>query len=505
MKLKFAMAALCALGAIAPAFAEDQASPAMPTTATGWRGAALSDLDALRDELRDNTPVAFDAENVATQHWFEQGYREARARAQRARDQGGYYYALLSYANGFHDPHLNLSAQMRLAPARWPGFVTTAHGDDVVVFYRDDADDSTPPVGARVISCDGRSLADFRTRYIYPFTLNPGLAQDRRRSAARVFMDRHNPFGPPPRRCVFQKDGARRTITLQWRDVPEGDAYWTQYNLASLGPGTDFGVSTPAEGVTWIGVPTLDNGAGDQLQALVDQIKAGAESMRAGRAIVIDVRGNGGGNSEWGARIARAIWGDDVINALPGDDRPGAVDWRASPANRDYIAAFTPQLAQQFGPDSDAVHWAQHAQEGISGAIARGDAFWRDREEGDARSIAVSGGYTRQRPTGAPPIPAHVYMLSNGTCGSACLDFADIVLHIPGVKLIGADTSGDGLLMEVRSATLPSGLVSVSLPMKVYRGRGRGALEAYHAEATYDGEWTDEGVRAWVMGLISAQ
>jgi hypothetical protein len=85
------------------------------------------------------------------------------------------------------------------------------------------------------------------------------------------------------------------------------------------------------------------------------------------------------------------------------------------------------------------------------------------------------------------------------------LDFSDIVLHIPGVKLIGGDTEGDGLLMEVRGAPLPSGLVSVTLPLKVYRGRGRGALEAYHADIAYTGEWTDEAVRAWVMGLISAQ
>jgi C-terminal processing protease CtpA/Prc len=318
-------------------------------------------------------------------------------------------------------------------------------------------------------------------------------------------MDRHNPFGPAPRRCVFDENGARRTITLIWRDVPEGNAYWDQYSLASLGPGASFDVTTPAEGVTWIGVPTLDNGAGEQLQALVDQITANAASMRAGQAIVIDVRGNGGGNSEWGVLIARALWGDDFINALPGDDRPGAVDWRASTGNRNYIVEFTPELVAQFGPDSEVVQWAQRAQQEIGAAITRGDAFWRDRDAGDTRAIAASGGYTQERPSGAPAIPARVYMLSNGACASACLDFADIILHIPGVQLIGADTSGDGLLMEVRSVTLPSGLVQVTLPMKIYRGRGRGSLEAYRADVAYGGVWSDEAVRSWVMELIAAR
>lgn len=499
------VAALACVSAAGAAFAQDQQGPAQPQTPEAWRAAAETDLEALRAHLLNDTPVALDSENRAMQRWYERGYREARNRVRRVNDQGSYFYALLGYTNGFHDPHLSLSAQMRLAPASWPGFVATADGDNVVVFYRDEADANTPAIGARVISCDGRSSAAFRDRNIYPFTLNPGLAGDRRRSATRLFMDRHNPFGPAPRRCVFDENGTRRTITLTWRDVPEGNDYWDQYSRASLGPGAPFDITTPAEGVTWIGVPTLDNGSGEQLQALINSIAANAPAMRAGRAIVIDVRGNGGGSSEWGVRIARAVWGDDIIDALPGDDRPGAVDWRASVGNRDYIAEFTPELARQFGEDSEAVEWAHRAHDGIDAAITRGDAFWRDRDPGDAAPIAASGGYTQQRPTGPSPIPARVYVLSNGVCASACLDMADIMLHIPGVQLIGADTSGDGLLMEIRSVTLPSGLVQVGLPMKVYRGRGRGALESYHADVAYHGVWSDEAVRAWVMELVQAQ
>ncbi|MEZ5972559.1 MAG: S41 family peptidase [Hyphomonadaceae bacterium] len=490
---------------ISVAIAQEAQGPALPATPGAWRAAAEADLEALRTYLREDTPIALDAENPSMQRWYERGYREARGRVRRVSDQAGYYYALLGYANGFHDPHLSLGAQMRLATASWPGFVTTADGDDVVVFSRDEDDPNTPALGALVISCDGRSPAAFRARNIYPFTLNPGLAGDRRRSATRMFMDRHNPFGPTPRRCVFDEDGARRTITLTWRDVPDGNAYWDQYGLASLGPAASFDITAPAAGVTWIGVPTLDNGAGEQLQALINEITAQAPAIRAGRAVVIDVRGNGGGNSEWGVRIARALWGDDIINSIPGDDRPGAVDWRASPGNRDYIAGLTPELAQQFGTDSDIVQWAHRAHDGIEAAIGRGDAFWRDRDPGETGEIAASGGYAQERPTGPSLIPARVYVLSNGVCASACLDMSDIILHIPGVQLIGADTSGDGLLMEIRSVTLPSGLVQLGLPMKVYRGRGRGSLESYHTDVAYGGVWSDEAVRAWVMQLIEAQ
>jgi hypothetical protein len=96
-------------------------------------------------------------------------------------------------------------------------------------------------------------------------------------------------------------------------------------------------------------------------------------------------------------------------------------------------------------------------------------------------------------------------MLSNGTCGSSCLNFADTVLFVPGVKLIGSATSGDGPYMEVREVTLPSGLVTLTIPQKVWRGMGRGSLEAYEPDVAYDGAWDDASVRAWVMELIAAQ
>ncbi len=304
---------------------------------------------------------------------------------------------------------------------------------------------------------------------------------------------------------MFEHDGGRRTLRLNWRALPDpADDFWAQYRAATLCPGTQFGVTEAAPGVTWIGVPTFADEAAEQLQALVTEIETGAAAMRAGRATVIDVRGNGGGNSAWGVAVARAVFGADVIEAVPQPDA-AAADWRVSAANRDYIAGLAPELIERFGADSEIGQWVVRVCDGISAALARGDALWRQREDGQTGPFPTGGGFTRQRPQGASPFPARVYVLSNGTCASACLDFADIVLHVPGVRLIGADTGADGLLMEVREQTLPSGLVSIVLPMKVIRGRARGSMEAYAADAAYDGVWTDEAVCAWVMKLIDAQ
>jgi hypothetical protein len=120
--------------------------------------------------------------------------------------------------------------------------------------------------------------------------------------------------------------------------------------------------------------------------------------------------------------------------------------------------------------------------------------------------VSRSGGLTERRPRGGrAPFAARVYMLSNGTCGSSCLNFADTVLFVPGVQLIGSATAGDGPYMEVRNVTLPSSLATLTIPQKVWRGMGRGPLEAYQPDIAYDGAWDDASVRAWVMGQVAAQ
>lgn len=497
-------AALLAACAVTNAFAQEQEGPALPQTPQAWRAAAESDLEALRMYIAEDTPVALDSENPRMQRWFDRGYREARRRVRRVTDQPSYFYALAAYTNGFQDPHLSLQAVSPLPTARWPGFITTSRGEDTIVASNYGAEGPAPENGARVVSCDGKSLVRLRERTVFPFTLNPQFARDQRVAHTRLFLDRGNVFAPPPRRCVFELDGVRQTLTLNWRDVP-GDEYWTRYNISTTGPGAELGLSTPEEGVTWIGVPTFGNEAGEQLRALVNEITANAATIRAGRAVIIDVRGNGGGNSEWGAEIARALWGAEIVSAIPEANPGGATDWRVSQRNLDYINSFAPELIAQFGEYSQVALWARAIQEGFTQSLARGEPIWRQRDAADDTPIPQSGGYTQRRPQGPSPIPARVYILSNGTCASACLDFADIVLHIPGTQLIGMDTSGDGLLMEIRDQTLPSGLARVNLPLKVYRGRARGALEAYRADIAYDGVWDDLSVRNWAIQVAQHQ
>jgi hypothetical protein len=475
------------------------AAPPRPATAQSWQAATLADIDALAAALRDNTPIPFDRDNPHYRQWLIDGANAARVRAAQVTDAAGHFYTLAGFANGFRDPHIQVGAVDALPQALWPGFVAAADDSAAVVVSRGDADPRDPPLGAKITRCDGMALPALAQARVFPFSLNPQLGADQQRVISRLFLDRGNPFAPPLGSCVFEVGGQTRALALRWRPIPPGDSFWAAFGAASGGPAAIWGVSQPAPGVAWIGIPTFQSGAAsDQLKALETQIEAAGPAIRKGKAIVLDVRGNTGGNSAWAVRVARAALGAGVVTrALPKGG--GAVVWRASADNAAYWAAFANQAAKEFGPSSPNTRWARYVSGRLGAAKAADPPLWR---EGGA-AVGPSGGLTRLRPTGPSPFPARVYLLSNGSCGSSCLNFADIVLHVPGAKLIGAATSADGPYMEVREVTLPSGLVTLSVPQKVFRGAPRAPMEAYAPDIVYTGLWTDAQVRAWaIKGIL---
>ncbi len=106
----------------------------------------------------------------------------------------------------------------------------------------------------------------------------------------------------------------------------------------------------------------------------------------------------------------------------------------------------------------------------------------------------------------ANPVASSVFFLTNISCGSACLDFADLVLSLENVTQIGQVTTADTQYMEVRTQPAPSGLARFIIPVKVYRDRLRAPLQSYHPETVYDGfDWSDEAVVAWTDSVVDAQ
>jgi hypothetical protein len=500
------LAVLCFAATTAIAQAEESTRP---TTPPEWRAQTVKDLAAIRALLSEHSPIPLDRENAATALWLDEGFAAAEARIAKVATQTDWYYTLAAYTNGFRDPHVSVSPSADLPPVEWPGFFVAARGADAVVVGVDATDRTLPPDGARITQCDGKPVKALVNEHVFPFVLNPSLPADQRRAVSRLFIQRPNNLIDSIRTCEVATAEGTRTIALQWRAVPSAKdsnaAWWQRYAALNSGPTPPFGLATPAPGVTWISVPTFNSGSdtAPKLEQLIRDVEAKGEAMRQGRAIIIDTRGNGGGNSAWASKLAHAIFTPTVVKRFAQEGiNPRGVDWRASDGNIAYWQEWETKMEKEFGAFSSSRLFAQHVARQMSAAREAGEAFYRE----GTKSTGASGGATLKRPPADAqmPFPAKVYFLSNGSCGSSCLNFADMVLFIPGVSLIGSATSGDGMLMDVRTETLPSGLARVVIPQKVARGRGRGHLEVYLPDVAYTGRWDDAAVREWVMSLVDA-
>lgn len=468
-----------------------------------WATQATTDLADVRAKIAEHTPAAIDNENPRMKAWHIEGYRQALDYASRAQTEADWRFVVGAFVNGYRDPHLKFQAKEAAEALRFPGFIVRQNGDGAIVAWRDPSLVGGPSLGARLISCDGKSLDALLESQVFSYRLNPDILGDRRPAVVSVLLDRGVFFAPPVTRCTF---GDVIDYALEWRPIGERDQETRrQIRLAGFGASAAASVTEPKPGVIWIGLPSFSP-VGDSASA-VNAARAAFEArgtaLRNGRAIVIDLRGNTGGTSVQGEILAEAIWGRAAVDAVKqrlATDRE-AIDWRASRSNAEYVAFGSMLLRLRYPDRSIGPTWGQVIAPGLRAAVRSGQPFFREGAA-DAKPVrATTEPLSARRFRGAPPFPATVYLLTNGTCASACLDFADIALNMPGVLHVGAETGADGLLMEVRSIDLESGRGSLSLPIKVVRGRARGNLESYAPDIAFDGPWTDEAVRAWVLSL----
>jgi len=193
----------CLCAAAGAQAAEPSQAPSVSDTPEQWRSLARQDLDAAREVLASQTPIPFDDVNPVYRKWLDQGYAQARVLADQVTDAQGLYYTIAYYLHGFADPHISANPVGELPAPLWPGFIVASRAGEVVVKYRDESDPTVPPLGARVVGCDERTLDELIAQRLYPYVLNRKLELDRRRAPTRLFLERGIPAAPAPVRCRF--------------------------------------------------------------------------------------------------------------------------------------------------------------------------------------------------------------------------------------------------------------------------------------------------------------
>ena len=491
-----AAALIAGLAAAAPVRAEAQdATPEWLTVQRDWSATLTEDARALHAIVIDSHPGVHDALNPEFRGRVDTGLAEALERAKTTTDGGGYWWAMRAFAASFEDGHLGISLRPQGGlPARWPGFLTVYRGADQVVADRDEGDAGTPPLGAKLIDCDGVAADELAARRIGDFRGRWFLESQRASLGDWMFVSASNPWISEMSVCRFEADGAPRTYSLNWRPVAAAEL-GERRTRAAQRSAPPTGLTRLDDGGFWISTPNFDGNPQSEnrrvLSALILKMAAEQAALRAAPYVVLDLRGNGGGSSHWSTQMATVLWGDAWLADHP-EPPIESIDWRASDDNLAAIQGYFDQWTAA-GESAQRINWAREIVDGMTAARAAGQLYFRD--------MASPPSPRPDRPPAPQLMTGPVYVLTDPVCASACLDAVDL-WKAAGAIQIGRETSADTVYMDVRSTALPGGLTWLTLPMKVWRGRARGNNEPHSPIYVFDGDMSDDtALRNWVRGL----
>lgn len=473
------------------------AAPAPATTPEAWRAAAAQDLGAIHDILRDNAPAMVvkgeDADRFRA--WLEKGLADARANLPKVKDGRGYYYLLRGYVVGFRDSHIQFGptqdSGVDTRSLAWAGFVVGYRNGGYEVAYRAPGFPDAPPPRARLVSCDGQPAEAFAmTRDRYEGDLN--LESGRYLTASPLLRDRGIPFVTRPTACAFRTADGVRDYQLDWR--PYGPEQMQAVTLAfgRLQAPPKLGLAPWGSRRWWLTVPSLETG--QDWKGFFDEVAAHLPEIRSADEVVIDLRGNGGGDSGFAVHLAHLLWGDAFVNAR--EPFLGPTVWRASKLNRDYWASVVERLAKDpnYPPEEQAE--LREILQGLDTAIARGEP-----------TLKIGADTPGKRPVAGPnPMRSRVVLLTDYACNSACLDLMDEFTAMPNVVQAGTVTDADTIFMELtRVPQLPSGKGAFAFGHKAWIKRPRKSNVPYRPapRLTWTGELSDEaGIKAWLATAL---
>jgi len=454
--------------------------------AAQWREITRGDIEAAYQLLIEDHPALSQTINdTAFRARLDAGRALALQRAEQVQTIEGYFATMAGFANVAGDKHIWWRSPYMASTVNWPGLIMTRRGGSYVVFSHDGATEGESLVGAVLRSCDGVSADDFAAAKLGGFSAVWSVEAQRIQRAPTLFIDSGNPFVLRPSECRFQRD--RRTIvhTLQWREVARMELAALVRPALNRGA-AGYGVRS-FNGGMWISLQGLDDAAAPVVAAVREQQTA----LRAAPIVVLDMRGNGGGNSDYGTQIARALFGEARFNhQYNGGGEDCSTVWRVSPRNLATMRSYVSRFAES-NPDFSR---------GMQEMVERGE---RAAAEGREFTGPVTCGSDRAA-DGTPPSQAsagRIVLLTDNTCFSSCLIVADMFRRL-GALHVGQATDAATHYFEVREERLPSGLSFFST-LQAFSPMTPAQMGPYEPELRYDPDIANtEALEAWIVRAV---
>jgi hypothetical protein len=475
---------VCALALIAlsvDAAAGDQSA------AKNWQAMARLDLDAAYQLLQNNHPGASaelgDAQFTTA---LAAAHAAALKRASAISNYEGYTATLGEFASSMGDGHIWSHPLFLPGTLEWAGLIAAKRGADWVVANDNATTVGTELGGARILSCDGVPVETLAQDVLH-FQTNVDVAAMQSISAGWLLLDAGNPFLRRPRVCVFDQDGKPASVTLRWSSIRRDELrsrYWKHpYGAAG------FELRASGAGY-WIAIQELTPAA----QPVIDAVKVQNTAIRAAPYLVVDLRGNGGGDDDYGRTLAEQIYGRDFVTAVigPRDYESGGCPavFRAS---SDNIAAMS-AAATEFQQAGDAAGFTEYttAVTSMKAAAALGRHL-----AGNLTCPAKS----KSKPEALHSLPhGKIYVLTDAACFSSCIQVVGFFRQLGAIQ-VGEVTNADTHYSEVREIVLPSGLSTFSTLQAMMPDAPR-QIGPYDPKYQFNGDIADTAaLEKWIADL----
>ena len=212
----------------------------------------------------------------------------------------------------------------------------------------------------------------------------------------------------------------------------------------------DFRVQS---GQLFIIMPALD----EEARNMVKDLKSSSIERSEIASVVIDLRGNGGGDSQIGDEVIVLLFGREGLRRVRVTFRNCPVLWRVSEGNAKWVR----DLAMRFEENQPArAGYLNRVSKEMEAALEAGEKFVPQLDSACISPPPIQPKH-QSAPTSVP-----VTVVTDSACFSSCLIFLERLLSL-GARQSGEPTAGGNWYMEVRFVDLPSRLGKFSVLQKV--------------------------------------
>lgn len=412
----------------------------------------IPDLKFIHQQLADNSANVKYSTETAKQ--AATALEAGISAANNCKGKTDYIRGIKKYVASYHDPHLTVNFN----PSWLSGTGLEIRKINDRYFVSDKFTGTTSPgniqPGDELISCGSKPPLTILENEILPFEPYFDKEAALYKYSRTAWSMRFDVNDGDEVNCQFLRGGKTFEAKLKWQPVP--GAALLKLKRSHKGPIYKL---ERIDGFPWITLASFAPENPEDSRLLVEFVED-AKKLRGEKKIVLDLRGNGGGNSYWGER-----WLKNLIGYAP-ELAGKALIW-TSKDNVSFYESFKNKYTAEGGlTPQEKKDWEEY----INCVKSQSDTFL----ECDSK-LEHPKTETAQR-TG---FKGRIILLTDAGCFSSCEDFT-LMLRLTGfMTQAGIATDASTLFGEIRTKVkTPSGFASLNFPQKVFliEGMGQGPL-----------------------------